>query len=190
VLVQTTHTTLLRRVSSGEDEAWEEFCSRYGALIRNVARRRGLQATDCDDVLQNVLMALAKSMPGFHYDPAKGKFRSYLRTVVERAIRRRICQNPAHLPLETDDAPRDQGAIESIWDDEWRQYHVRCALTVIEAEFNEADRRAFQLYAVEDRDARATAESLGMAVDQIYQAKSRITRRLKRIVEEQVREEG
>jgi RNA polymerase sigma-70 factor (ECF subfamily) len=190
VRYQTTHTTLLRRVSDGEDEAWEEFCGRYGRLIRNVARRRGLQTTDCDDVLQNVLLALAKSMPSFRYDPTKGKFRSYLKTVVERAIRRKFCQDPAHLPLEPDDAPADQGAFECTWDDEWRQYHVRCALKVIEAEFNEADRRAFQLFAVEGRNAKTTAEGLDMSVDQVYQAKSRIARRLKQIVEEQVREEG
>jgi RNA polymerase sigma-70 factor (ECF subfamily) len=190
VRYQTTHTTLLKRVSDGEDEAWEEFCDRYGTLIRNVARRRGLQTTDCDDVLQNVLLALAKAMPGFRYDPERGMFRSYLKTAVERAIRKKLCQNPSHLSLEPDDVPGDQGVHQSTWDEEWRCYHITQAMKAIQAEFNEMDRRAFQLYAVEGREAKATAEGLGMSVDQVYQAKSRITRRLRQIVEEQVREEG
>lgn len=70
----TTHATLLARLATGGDEAWSEFASRYGLLIRGFARRRGLSESDCDDVVQETLLALSKAMPSFKYDPAKGLF--------------------------------------------------------------------------------------------------------------------
>ena len=78
VYTQTaTHTTLLARLSQGSDgAAWAEFHERYGELIRRFARSRSMQSSDCDDILQEVLLSLSKTMPTFQYDPTRGKFRS------------------------------------------------------------------------------------------------------------------
>jgi RNA polymerase sigma-70 factor (ECF subfamily) len=191
----TTHTTLLSRLVDGEDsEAWREFDDRYGELIRSFARHRGMQAADCEDVAQEVLLSLSKAMPGFQYDPAKGKFRSYLKTVTLRTIFKKTCQKHGTVALgDIEEATRvadADAAIDEVWDTEWRQYHLRQAMRVIRAEFGEADRRAFQRYAVEGHDARETATSLAMTVDRVYQAKSRITKRLTQIIALQVQDEG
>lgn len=192
---RSTHITLLDRVARGEDAtAWNEFHERYVDLIRGFARRRGLQASDCDDVAQEVLLSLSKALPGFEYDPAKGKFRSYLKTITLRAVFKKNCQKRGEIDLEhieeaTRAAGRDE-AIDAAWEAEWRQYHMRQAMRSISAEFNELDRRAFQSYAVKGKDARATAEELGMSLDQVYQAKSRIVKRLGALIETQIQDEG
>ena len=190
-----THASLLARLGVGADPAaWREFHYRYGELIRGFARRRDLQPSDCDDIAQDVLLSLAKAMPGFRYDPRKGKFRSYLKTVTLRAIFKKSRQKHGEVNLEhIEEATRAADAdtvIEEAWETEWRHYHLRQAMRVIEAEFSPADRRAFQRYAVEGADARETAETLSMSVDQVYQAKSRITKRLAKLIELQVQEEG
>lgn len=191
----TTHTTLLLRLSDGADsQAWHEFCDRYGELIHTVSRRYSLQSADCDEVLQDVLVALSRAMPGFQYDPAKGKFRSYLKTVVLHAIFRRKAQSQGEVPL--DDVGALTGALvidqhsEETWEAEWRQYHLRMAMRTIHAEFSRADVTAFKAYALEGMEARASAELLGLSIDQIYQAKSRILKRLSQIVEKQIKDEG
>lgn len=191
----TTHATLLARVAVGTDPtAWREFAARYGELIRGFALRRNLQAADCDDVVQEVLLSLSKSMPNFQYDPAKGKFRSYLKTVVLHAIFKFSRQKQGEVALEDiEQATRTAAADESterFWDAEWRQYHLRQAMQIIAAEFNPADRAAFQAYAVEGRDAPAVAAELGLSLDQVYQAKSRILKRLGQVIERQVEDEG
>ena len=76
------------------------------------------------------------------------------------------------------------------WEDEWREYHLRQAMRTVEVEFNAADRAAFDAYVLEGRDAREVAASLDLSVDQVYQAKSRILKRLSVLVEQQVSEEG
>ena len=63
-------------------------------------------------------------------------------------------------------------------------------MATLEAEFNEKDHTAFDAYAVAGRDVRETAESLGLSVDQVYQAKSRILKRLSQLVEQQMQVEG
>ncbi|HRP64042.1 MAG TPA: sigma-70 family RNA polymerase sigma factor [Phycisphaerales bacterium] len=188
---QTTHISLLARLGEGADPlAWAEFCHRYGELIRNFARSRNLQPADCDDVLQDVLMALTRSMPGFEYDPSRGKFRSYLKTVTLHAIFARSRQNHGQAPLREGEAAAARPDIESSWDEQWRQYHLRQAMNRIEAEFNESDLAAFTQYALNGRSAKDTAGALGLSLDQVYQAKSRILKRLSTLIDEQVEEEG
>lgn len=192
---QTTHATLLARLSDGNDRgAWAEFLDRYSDLIRGFARRQGVQQAECDDVLQDVLIALTKAMPGFSYDPAKGKFRSYLKTVVLHVIYRKSCQTKGlqsleHLEELTALGVADE-AVEAQWEAEWRQYHLRLAMKTIGAEFNDADRQAFERYALAGEEAQKTAESLQMSVEQVYQAKSRILRRLGDLIDLQIQDEG
>lgn len=190
-----TETALLVRVASGVDEAaWREFHDRYAELVRGFALRCGLQPGDCDDVLQDVLLALARSLPHFRYDPARGRFRQYLSKIARHAIRRKICQKQ-HQPLLGDVqgailAGRVPSRVEGHWQEEWQQYHLRRAMQVIRAEFNERDLAAFGRCAIEGCSPEGVAAGLAMSVASVYQAKSRILRRLKEVIALQVREEG
>lgn len=184
-----THVSLLARLSAGADvRAWADFQSRYGDLIRAVCVRRGLQAADVDDVFQDVLVALTRSMAEFRYDPERGRFRSYLRTVVSHAISRRMRQSEGAARLSTTEEPAE--IEESLWDEEWRQHHFRAAMRTVEQEFNATDLGAFRMYALEGRPPERVGEELGMTRDAVYQAKSRVLRRLTALIEERVREEG
>lgn len=188
-----THSTLLARLGDSQDTAaWSEFVARYEDLIRRFCRGRGVTEADTDDILQDVLVSLTKSMPGFQYDPAKGKFRSYLKTIVIHAIGRKARQNPGAIRLSdvgTAASPEAE-AEEAQWEMEWRQHHLRRALRVIETEFSQLDRQAFEKNALRGESAQQVAQALGISVDHVYQAKSRIARRISALVLAQVEEEG
>jgi RNA polymerase sigma-70 factor (ECF subfamily) len=190
----TTHTSLLERLRGDSAvAAWGEFVERYGDLIRGFARRRGVQPADCDDVVQEVLLSLSRTLPGFQYDPAKGKFRAFLKTVALRTIVDRSRQKREAAGGVLEEAVERAGhesELEEAWEAEWRQYHLRKALRVIQVEFADTDCQAFRYYALEQRDARETAASVGLSTDQVYQAKSRIVRRLSTLIQAQVDEEG
>jgi RNA polymerase sigma-70 factor (ECF subfamily) len=147
----STHTSLLARLAEGGDPtAWREFQERYGELIRGFARRRGLQSADCDDVAQDVLLSLSKALPGFRYDPTKGKFRSFLKTLTLNVIidRKRQQRGQRSQPVIGGlSVTVDDPEIEQAWEKEWRQYHLRQAWRVIESEFSADDREAFRHYA-------------------------------------------
>lgn len=195
VVPATTHVSLLARLADKADgAAWREFAERYGEMINNVGRRRGLQPTDCDDLVQEVLLALSKAMQGFEYQPEKGKFRAYLKTITLHAIGHISRQRAVTGQLEVMETPcaaaKCPDSNEDAWEEEWRANHVRRAMQVIEVEFSGAQLRAFQRYAVDRSEAQAVAEALKLTVNQVYQAKSRILKRLTELVQEQVDDEG
>jgi len=194
VLAQpTTHRTLLARLGDARDQtAWRDFHARYAELIASYARRRGIRPADCDDVVQETLLVLQKAMTRFTYDAERGTFRGYLKSIVSSAIHHRFCQKQGHAPLPLSESPQPafDDPAEAAWELEWQRYHVRLALRTIQAEFSAADRAAFEAYALAGREANETAAALGLSVDQVYQAKSRIVRRIGQLVEEQVIEEG
>jgi RNA polymerase sigma-70 factor (ECF subfamily) len=195
-LQTSTHASLLARLAGGSDtQAWREFDERYRELLWRFARSRGLQPADADDVAQDVLHALTKRLPKFEYDPAKGRFRDYLKTSAARAVWKKLAElsgvaKAAGGEEPTPDVAVIDDAVDRSWEAEWRQYHMRLAMSRIRSEFNAQDVAAFEMYAAGSEAAPAVAASLALSVDQVYQAKSRILRRLKAIIAEQTADEG
>lgn len=191
----STHASLLARLSKGADApAWDEFHARYRELIRGFALRRGLQAADAEDVVQEVFLALAQAMRSFEYQPEKGRFRGFLKTIAIRVLSKRFARTRPGLEQtaaeQTLEAAAEESAQEEDWEAEWRQHHLRGAMERVRAEFRGTDLRAFELLTAGRRDARSVAAELGISADSAYQAKSRILKRLRALVAEQVEDEG
>ncbi len=189
----STHASLLARLSTGSDgAAWTEFAERYRDLIRGFALRRGLQAADAEDLVQDVFLALSSGMKDFVYDPQKGRFRGFLKTIAVRTIGKRLRKHQAHLAQSAAELAIDGASAgdDDDWEAEWRQYHLRSAMQRVRAEFRASDLLAFQLLTQGGRNAQAVAQELGISVDSAYQSKSRILKRLRELVAEQVAEEG
>src|SRR5262249_55617213 len=82
-----TRVSLLGRLRLNplDQAAWNEFVDRYGPMIFRWCRQQGLQGVDAEDVTQNVLLKLARRMRTFVYQPERGRFRDWLRTVFRGA---------------------------------------------------------------------------------------------------------
>ncbi len=192
----STHVSLLARLKEqGDATAWAEFDDRYRELLFRFARTRGLQPADADDVTQEVLAAAHEALPEFDYDPARGRFRGWLRTAVVRAVGKRL-RPGADALARPGTEPFDEGAravdpdLDHDFEIEWRHYHLRLATAKVRLEFNARDLAAFEACALEGRAAAEVATALGMSVDSVHQAKSRILRRVREHVAAQVAEEG
>ena len=192
----STHASLIARLAAGDDStAWPEFHARYAELITGFARRRGLQDADALDVAQDVLMAVSRNIGRIRIDPAVGRFRGYLKTIAIRALTRKQRRKEFLLlgdpedPVVGDRVEQDPD-LEDAWESEWRQYHLRLAMQRIQCEFSASDVLAFESLTIEGSNPAETAERLGMSADSVYQAKSRILKRLRVLVAEQTAEEG
>src|SRR6266508_2201606 len=132
----TTRRTLLSRLRNLEDqESWRAFFDRYWELLYNVARRSGLGEPEAQDVVQETVIAVAKAMPDFRYDPARGSFKQWLLRITGRRImdhlRRTYRQPPrAELDLEALDEVETPAALISesaaeqvaaVWEEEWER---------------------------------------------------------------------
>lgn len=190
----STNASLLVRVRDPANvDAWREFENRYAQLIRSYCRRRNLDPADSDDVSQLVWSKLAKGLRDFSYDPAKGKFRGYLYTVVRSAISRQFAhrQNDATWLAEHRDLANlvsEDGNHDDAWEREWTDHHFRLAFATIEQTFDSQSVAIFQrLLAGESADRIATDFTMTTAA--VNQAKHRIRGRMKELIALQILEE-
>jgi len=181
----TTRMTFLMRLRDRSDSlSWEQFNERYGELLYRYARKRGASHSDAEDVVQEVVMNLFKAMDGFEYDVRKGRFRGYLRTAVVHAMGRRAQKDAKQAkPLDPQvfdfiSAEKDSSA-DARWEQEWRLHRLRWALRKVASEFEPITLQAFELHALRGVTVEEAAQQLGMSKASVYQAKSRVLRRVK-----------
>src|SRR5271157_3201139 len=96
-----THPSLLIRVRDHADQqAWEEFHERYAPMIRGWCRH--WFPRELDDMVQEVLIRLVSSLKNFEYEPGRGRFRGYLKTVTHRLMAD-LKKRPAGTPIFGDE---------------------------------------------------------------------------------------
>ena len=83
----TSASLLVRLRDVGNEDAWDDFYRLYSPLILSFACRRGCTPDDAADVLQETMVRLLRTFPGFSYEPALGSFRSFLLKVVDARIK-------------------------------------------------------------------------------------------------------
>ena len=74
-----TRWTLIERLKNWDDqESWRQFFETYWKLIYGVAIKSGLTHPEAQDVVQETVMSVCKSMQNFKADPAHGSFKAWL----------------------------------------------------------------------------------------------------------------
>jgi RNA polymerase sigma-70 factor (ECF subfamily) len=187
---------LLIRVRDPADQAaWHEFVEIYRPIILRLARQKGMQEADADDVAQQVLMAVAKAVEQRGHDPKRAKFRTWLGRVAHNAILNALTRgkpdrgsgDSALLALlsrhESHTSP-DSDLLRL----EFRREVFRWAARQVRKEFHQATWHAFWLTAVEGRAVEVVAEELAKSRGAIYNARSRVMRRIQEKVTEYNRE--
>ncbi len=191
--VGTTRVSLLARVKDlRSQESWKEFVDLYGPLISRFLRKLGVVEADTADLTQEVFAIVVRRLPSFKYDPAKGRFRGWLKTVtIRRALRffaqqRRTPLSPGgtavlEVFLQQPD-PHDQ--LEEMWEQEWRQRVLEAAMDQVRRQVSQPIWRTFQMTVLHGSPAQQVAEGLGMSVGQVYVNKCRVLKRLRQVVED------
>lgn len=179
--MNTTRVSLLRRVRDlANGEAWSEFVAIYAPLLKRYARMRGLGEADAEDVAQQCLTQIVRKIPGFEYDPRRGRFRGWLRKTVERRIIDLLRRGRVQLADEGDlERPQQrEPSPEEAWEQAWLETHLKQCLRQIQAEVAPHTYEAFYRTAMEDQPMQEVAAALGLTLNQVYVARSRITQRL------------
>ena len=180
----TKASLLLRIRDAGDSSSWEDFTEVYAPIIRGYCRRRHLQDADAADVCQEVLAQVARSIGTFAYEPGRGRFRDWLGTVTRRKIiRHQEVRARGGRPVGGDPAAEFEVADSTGEDPEWSaEFHARIlevALARIRGDFEAPTWTAFERVWGEDRPAPDVARALGMTIDSVYAAKSRVLKRLR-----------
>jgi RNA polymerase sigma-70 factor, ECF subfamily len=181
--MNTTSVSLLRRLRqpTEQEASWQRFVQIYTPLLFHWARKLGLSAEDAADLVQEVLVLLVQKLPEFTYDPQRS-FRGWLRTVMQNKWRdsRRLRRVPVaeESAASIVDAANDDAAA-ALEEAEYQQYVVKQALELMQAEFQPETWKACWEYMIVGKPADAVAKELGLTINAVYLAKSRVLSRLR-----------
>jgi RNA polymerase sigma factor (sigma-70 family) len=173
-----TRASLLSRLRDPEcDRSWNDFFERYRSLIWRLARKAGLTDCEADEALQETMVCLARQLPEFRYDPAKGSFKGWLSTMVRRRV---VDQMRKRKPGEilgtesldrfvTSDALHDTG-----WEEEWENHLIAEAKERTRTAVSPLQYQMFDLFALQEVKMPDVKRLLNVSAPQVYMAKMRV----------------
>lgn len=184
-----TSASLLERLGDRTDaEAWRRFLGLYAPLIRHWLRRHDVPPLEMDDLVQDVLAVVVRELPHFRHNQRTGAFRAWLRSITTNRLRQAWRARRLH-PEATggtdfaavlDQLEDPDSDLSRLWDREHDHYLVHRLLAWIEPEVQPSTWHAFRRLVLESGSADAVAADLGISVNAVFIAKSRVLQRLRR----------
>lgn len=186
-----TRASLLLRIKNPSDlAAWDEFIAIYRPVIYRMARKRGLQDADAQDLVQRVLSSVAGKIESWD-EHGKARFSTWLTTVTRNAIidsvrRIKPDQGPGGSSMlqQIQRLPQSDESAQAEIQREYRRQLFRRAAAEIRDEFTDDTWDAFWLTTVEGISVADAAASLEKSVGAVYAARSRGMKRLREKVSE------
>ncbi len=187
----TRASLIVRLADAQNEEAWHEFVRLYEPVVYRLARRRGFQHADAEELVQEVMLAIARAAEGWVPDPQRGRFRTWLhriaRNLMVNFLTRRKHQvwgtgkSDVQQMLEAESDP--QSAVTQLFEVEYRRETFRWAASQVEREVKGTTWQAFWLSTIDDLPAAEVASRLKISVGSVYIARSRVMARLRRLVD-------
>ena len=181
---ETTRSSVIRAVADTENEAaWQRFFDLYAGFVFSIARSKGLNDTDADDIVQMVFSDLARNLPSFKYDREKGRFRPYLAALVKWRVIDRLKAVRRDADLKADFMEEAKSAAttedEDFEEREWQSAAMEETLRRIKPEVRPEHYAAFVASAVEGQDTDVVTKLYGISRDSLYQIRKRLTVKLR-----------
>ena len=191
-----TRRSLLSRLKKWDDqERWRVVFDTYWKHIYGVAVKAGLSANEAEDVVKETVLTEAKTMGKCKYDPKVCSFKTWIMHLTRKRIadqfhKRMPGQSAKRRPSDDksktstlERIPDPSGLeLESVWNEEWSRNLLEAALDRTKRQANPKHDQLFYLHVVKNRPAREVAQTLNTTVAQVYLAKHRISRLLKKQV--------
>ena len=183
---QTRKTLLMRAKNQDDHAAWEDFTAYYREFIHMVLHQMNISSAEIDDLVQEILIQIWKSLPKHVYDTDRAQFRTWLSRLIRnqvlnhfRTIKRR---DRKHAAVANDEVLElvevvTEPEVEKIIQKEWEVYIVQLAIENIKPLFSERSITAFSM-GLDGYSTSEIAEQLGVKANSVVKLKSRVKARL------------
>lgn len=192
-LIPTRQSLLVRLKDWGDQEGWKTFFDTYWKLIYSTAIKAGLTHAEAQDVVQETVISVLKSMPTFEYDADKGSFKNWLMRLTKWRIVDLLRKRHTTVDLHEDRAQTstETGAIErladpaglrleEIWDKDWERNLLDAAIERVKRKVDSKQYQLFDLYVFKNWPVSKVARTLRVNPGKVYLAKHRINNLIKR----------
>ncbi len=187
-----TSTSLLIRLKNGESLAWDTFMSLYVPLIQYWCRKvkDKLKRPDRQDILQEVLQKVGKSIGKFDHAGESRHFRAWLRRITENCIidhlnerekRKDVSQlfsDTGHIKGPIRPPTPDPFDFELTEEPSERIVLLRQILKMIRPDFSEKSWDIFNLLVNAEKPSSEVAAQMEMKPDSVRRTRTRILNRI------------
>jgi RNA polymerase sigma factor (sigma-70 family) len=190
-----TRRSLVDRLANWDDQRrWQDFFDTYWKLIYSTAQKSGLTDAEAQEVVQETVITVAKKINKLRYDPALGSFKGWLLQITRWRIadqfRRRDSVQTQH---ERSDDDRKTATIERLpdlnvvdldvlWEREWQENLFHAAIARVKKKVDPKQFQIFDCYVRKEWPAQKVAAQLRVSVGQVYLARHRVSRLIKKEV--------
>ena len=187
-----TRRSLISRLKNWDDhDGWREFFQTYWKLIYSVAIKSGLTDTEAEDVVQETVVTVAKTMDTFRYEREKCRFKTWLMRITRmRIVDQFRKRGPEFARGGRGDSETGTGTVEripdpavavaeTVWDSEWQKNLVDAAMDRVKRRVKPEHYQIFYLSAVKELGTTQVARSMGVSVAQVYLVKHRVAAQVK-----------
>ena len=184
--MEATSLSLLQRLRRRDDDpAWRRFDRVYRPLIAGWLRHAHVQASEADDLAQEVMLVVVRRLGEFEHAGRVGAFRTWLRNISSNVLRDcwRRRQRRGEQRTTLGDLAEQLADPQSDLSQNWERDHdgqvLRRLLDLLAEEFAASTVQALRRLTLDQAAADAVAQELGISVGAVYIAKSRVLRRLR-----------
>ena len=182
--MDTSASLLDRLKESPADADWEQLVSVYTPVIQGWLRRYSAPPQDMDDVVQDVLAVVIRKLPLFER-ARTGSFRAWLRTITANCLKESWRARKFRPAIggnfeQVIEALADPGSeLSRIWDAEYEERVLHSLLGQVQNQVTETTWEMFRRVSIEGLATEAVAEDMGVSVNALYIARSRVMTRLR-----------
>jgi RNA polymerase sigma-70 factor (ECF subfamily) len=184
--METSVSLLERLAGAPTNDDWRRLLDLYQPLLRAWMARAGVPPADADDLVQEILLVVFREVGEFERR-GPGAFRAWLRTILAR----RVCdyfRARQHRPAAAggsdflrslDELESPESALSRLWDREHDEHVAARLLLRVRGDFAPATWQAFTRHVLEGEPAARVAADLGLSLNSVLLARSRVLKRLR-----------
>lgn len=187
-----TRSSLLLRVknNASDEHAWQEFAELYQPVIIRMAKAKGMQEADAQDLAQQVLVSVHHAIGRWEPRSAETRFRNWLSKITRNAILKALIRSPQDAAVGGSEvreqlaelASSEPRLAQSLQEEVQREIYHRAA-EIVQQEVNQRSWQAFQWTTLDEMPIEEAAARLKQTVGSVYAMRSRVMRRLRDVVQ-------
>ncbi|EDM29266.1 probable RNA polymerase sigma factor Y [Lentisphaera araneosa HTCC2155] len=183
----TRQTLLYKLIDSSDEKSWDEFVRYYEGYIYVVIRSLGVNQHVAEDLLQDVLIKVWKSLPNYEYREGECTFRTWLCLVIRSTVYNFFKKKSTRNDTKNVDYDSTLHALNTITEPEinkiaeieWKSYISNMAWENVKDEFPKKSRAIFEA-SIHEESNQSLAEKFDASPGAIRVYKSRVKKVLLR----------